>query len=301
MKLVCIGLILFLCLPLVVNLNARARPVGDVPMLQCSGLPCVDLTLSNGKKMRMAIDTGDEDSIMDVSVAKQFGFEVQHPANADGKPAGDDYVVLRDVKLGAVSLGEIKVSVLEGIAARMKSARMPASDGLLAYTAFKDRLLQLDYRRHRVAISSLLHLGTACPRSCGHLTTPSFGKHGPAVLVTKGFSVNDKEVTAQIDTLFSGSMLIYSAAVEKLGLGELAQTTQKRFFNYTDGGVDMLQGKPQRFAFARRVLAESAPLYFSTQGVHEPDGMFDACVGQELFSDSVLNLDLHNMTIWISN
>lgn len=121
------------------------------------------------------------------------------------------------------------------------------------------------------------------------------------MLVTNGFSVHGKNVTAQIDTLFSGSMLIYSAAVEKLGLGELAQTAQKRFFNYTDGGVDMLQGKPQSFAFGGRVLAENLSLYFSTSDVHQPDGMFDACVGQELFGHSVLNLDLHNMTVRISD
>jgi hypothetical protein len=41
--------------------------------------------------------------------------------------------------------------------------------------------------------------------------------------------VNAKPVTAQIDTLFTGSMLIYPTSVEKLGLAEAARTTKKEF------------------------------------------------------------------------
>lgn len=106
---------------------------------------------------------------------------------------------------------------------------MPAADGTLAYTAFRDRVLELDYVRRTVRISEPLKAELACPGVCGTITTPTFGKQGPPIVVSTGFSVNAKPVTAQIDTLFTGSMLIYPTSVEKLGLAEAARTTKKEF------------------------------------------------------------------------
>jgi hypothetical protein len=51
--------------------------------------------------------------------------------------------------------------------------------------------------------------------------------------------INGKSVTAQIDTMYTGSLLVYNASIKKLGLGEAAKTTATRHFAYTDGGVTM--------------------------------------------------------------
>jgi hypothetical protein len=42
-----------------------------------------------------------------------------------------------------------------------------------------------------------------------------------------------------------------------------------------------------------------AKVYFPTEAVHEPDGLFDATVGLELFRNTILTLDFHDMTISI--
>lgn len=42
-------------------------------MLDCSGLPCVEVTLANGKYLRLAVDTGNVNSVLDTEVAKQAG------------------------------------------------------------------------------------------------------------------------------------------------------------------------------------------------------------------------------------
>jgi hypothetical protein len=44
---------------------------------------------------------------------------------------------------------------------------------------------------------------------------------------------------------------------------------------------------------------EGAKVYFPTETVHEPDGLFDATVGLELFRDAVLTLDFRDMTIGV--
>jgi hypothetical protein len=280
--------------------NAQLPALQSTAMLDCSGLPCVDATLSNGKHLRLLIDTGNVNSALDTTVATEAGLTVTPVHRADGKPAGYGRSVLPGVKLGDGSLGDIRVLVLE-LSDYVRRDRMPAADGTLAYSAFKDRLLQLDYVHHTVRFSEPLTASVPCPGFCGSLTTPAFGKNGPPIIVSTGFSVNGKPVTAQIDTMFTGTMLIYPTAIEKLALTAESQTSKKQFFKYTDDGVDMLEAQATTESFGARALAQPAPLFFATPSVHLPDGLFDATVGHALFEHSVLSLNFHDMTIWLSD
>ena len=279
--------------------NAQLPSLQGTAMLDCSGLPCVDATLATGKHLRLLIDTGDVSSVLDSGVARNLGLAVTPVNGPDGKPTGFSRAVLSGVQLGDASLGEVKVLVMD-LSDYIKRDRMPAADGSLAYAAFKDRILELDYPSRRVRISSPLAAEVPCPGFCGTLTTPTFGNQGPPILVATGFIVNNQAVTAQIDTLFSGTMLIYPTSVDKLGLGEASRTTKKQFFKYTDDGVDMLEAQAKDEAFGKHVLMKDAQLYFATPAVHLPDGKFDATVGHALFEHSVLSLDLHDMKVWMS-
>lgn len=280
--------------------QAQSVALGGTAMLDCKGLPCVDVVLAGGKHLRMLIDTGDVSSLVDTAVANDLGLELSPVSGADGKPvAGYSRTVLTGVKLGDASLGDVKVLVMD-IATDIQRDRIPAADGTLAYTAFKDRILEMDYKRHQVRISQPLTAPVSCPGFCGTLSTPTFGKQGPPIVVSTGFSINEQSVTAQIDTLYSGSMLIYPTSVDKLGLKEKAQTTQKRFFNYTDDGVDMLEAKASAESFGKTVLAPDPAVYFATAAVHLPDGMFDATVGHELMRNSVVSFDFHDMQMWMA-
>ena len=286
---------LFLC-----NLAISQTKLRGGPMLDCSGLPCVEATLASGKHLRLLIDTGNVSSVLDKAVAKDLGLETTPVIGSDGKPvAAYARAVLPGVKIGDAALGDVKILVMD-LSDDIKRDRMPASDGTLAYTAFKDRILELDYRQRQVKLSEVLRDTVSCHSFCGTLTTPTFGKKGPPILVATGYSLNGHEITAQIDTLFSGTMLIYPTSVEKLGLTDAAKTTDKEFFKYTDDGVDMLKTTAPTESFGSRKLAENAPLYFATPDVHLPDGMFDGTVGHALFEHSVLTLNLHDMKVWMS-
>jgi hypothetical protein len=268
-------------------------------MLDCSGLPCVDAVLANGKHLRMLIDTGDQASIVDTDVAKQLGLETTPVNGKDGKPvAGYARATLTGVKIGDGQLGDVKVLVLD-IAKHIKRDRMPACDGSITYAAFKDRLLQLNYVKRQVRFSEPLAREVACTEKCGDLTLPTFGKQGPPIVLATGFAVNQKPITAQIDTLFSGTLLVYPTSVEKLGLQTEAQSQKMHFFPYTDDGVDMMEASAKTESFGGHTLANDAPLYFAGPEVHLPDGMFDATVGHALFLNTVLTLDFHDMKVWM--
>jgi hypothetical protein len=294
-----IGLVLVLAAGGLLPAVAQMPELRGGAMLDCAGLPCVDVTLESGKHLKMLIDTGDVNSVLDPQVAKALGLEVLPVKDADGKDLpGYGKAVLHGLKVGDAELGDLKVLVMD-LAGFMAKDQMPKSDGLLAYTAFKGRMLEMDYPGRKVRFSDVLTGDVPCPAQCGELTTPTFGKRGPPILVATGFAVNGKAITAQIDSMFSGTMLIYPTSVEKLGLSAEAKSTKKERIKYTDGGVDMMTSVAAAEAFEGRVLAKDATVYFAGPEVHLPDGMFDGTVGHALLEHSVVVMDFRGMRVWL--
>ena len=272
--------------------DAPAAWVADVPMLNCDGVPCVDVQFGQGPTGLAVIDSGDVASLVDVTDEQAAGF--------DGKQKAGPYDLAHpDVAVGAVvlkSVPTIGFSLKDDIA----KGEMPHSRFVLAYPAFKNRIVQLDFIHHRVRISDVLAAPAACSGACASLTSPTFGKAGPPIVVASGFAVNGHPITVQVDTVYTGNLLIYSASITKLGLSTEADTANIEHFAFTDGGVNMRKTSAPTIAFDGKTIAQDAPLYFPTAGVHEPDGMFDGTVGLVLMQDKVVTFDFHDKTISIA-
>ncbi len=298
-----LGILLVGILAAVAPARADSPALHGEAMLSCSGMPCVDVALKNGKHLRMLVDLGNDHSIVDAATAKELGLTVE-PATAtgrDGKPiSGISSATLEGVSLGSASLGDVPVLVRD-ISSSIQKGNLPQADGLLAYTAFRDRLLQVDFKRHMVQVSEPLSADPPCKGSCGDISMLTFGKAGPPILVTTGFSVNGKPITAQIDTMYTGTMLIYPEAVAKLSLQASSGVNATQFFKYTDGGVPMLEGKASSESFGSKALAHNVAVFFTTPQVHVPDGNFDGTVGLGLLNGHVVYLDLHSKHFWMTN
>ena len=298
-----VGYVLMLCMAVAVAggapLSAQTAATG-VPLLECSGLPCVDVTVAGGKHLKMLIDTGNVNSVLDRTIAEGIGIILQPVKGPDGKPyPGYASGTIPNIRVGDVALGDIKMLVVN-LKSSIDKGVMPAADGALAYTAFKDRVLTTDYKNHRVNVSGVLKAAAPCPQSCGTITNPTFGKQGPPIVVTTGFQLNGKPLTMQIDTLYEGTMLIYPTSVDKLGLAGQQSSAKTRMFPFTDGGVPMMESTATKESFENQLLRKNATLYFATPKVHLPDGMFDGTVGNELFLGHVLTLDFHGNRFWMS-
>ena len=150
-----------------------------------------------------------------------------------------------------------------------------------------------------MGISGKLATDADVSAGAGMLSYPTFGKRGPHIVTTTGFQVNGQSITAQIDTLYSGSVLIYPTSVDKLSLKNQAESTKSEFFPYTDGGVQMTTSVAATEGFGGKTLLKNAPLYFATPKVHLPNGLFDGTVGDALFEGRVLTFDFHGQHFWI--
>jgi hypothetical protein len=279
---------------------AQMPSLSGSSMLDCSGMPCVDVTAENGTHLKMLVDTGNPNSVLDLAKATALGLELKPMLGSDGKQYhGLSTGTIKNVRLGDVSLGDMEVLV-GNLQPGIEKGKRPAADGSLSYTAFDGRILKMDYKGQRVSVSEVLKTDVPCPEFCGTLTTPTFGKEGPPILATTGFQLNGKPVTVQVDTLYGGTMLIYPTSVEELGLTAEQQSTKTRMFPFTDGGVDMIEGVARTESFDKDPLKKDAPVYFATPKVHLPDGLFDGTVGHELFTGRVVTMDFHAHHFWIS-
>jgi hypothetical protein len=279
--------------------TAQEPALATTPMLECSGLPCVDVSISGATHLKMLIDTGNETSMLDKATAEKLSLPLKPALGPDGKPyPGYSIATAKNVQLGSISLGDIEFLVAD-FQPDIKSGTFPVADGTLTYTAFHDRMLRLNYKDRVIGVSGVLTSDARCPGFCGTVSHPTFGKKGPPIVVTTGFNLNGKPLTVQIDTLYTGTMLIYPTSVEKLGLPAQENGAKKRTFPFTDGGVEMVEGRAATESFGTTVLKQDATLYFATPKVHAPDGMFDGTVGHELFAGHILTFDFHAHRFWI--
>ena len=278
---------------------AAAAPVHASPTLHefaftsCEGLICFPVRLPDGSARTFVLDTGNVHSALAADTAAAAGLAT-HPAHGrNGQPIPG----ISETDVIPLHLGDIGLDAKLLVFDRKDMGPMPHPfDGTLAFTDLKDRVIEIDFPHHRLRISDPEN-GPLQLRK-GALKAITFGQHGPPILTGGPFTIDGKTVQAQIDTCFTGSMVVYDAALSALGLGTVAQqAAQARTFPYTDGGVSMREAAARSIGFAGRALPIPSPrVYFPTPGVHQPDGLFEATVGTELFSGSVLTLDLHSMT-----
>lgn len=268
--------------------HAAPKFVAEWPFRDCRGLICVDVALDGAAPRTLLIDTGNVNSTLMADTAEQLHWKLE-PIVRDGKPVAD--IQRGGAHEVTVGTGKIEAKFLVFNRA-MFGKDTPPADGSLAYTFFKDRVLQIDYPHHKLRISDVSVSEANAP---GTLQLITFGQKGPPILVGAPFHVNGRSVHAQIDTCFTGTLLVYDAALEKLGL---KKEGKPEFFVFTDGGVNMLAASARSLGFGERTLGSK--VYFVGAGdnpVHQPDDLFEATVGNALFAHSVVTLDFHAMTL----
>ena len=274
---------------------AAAPGDGALAFTSCGGMICIPVTLADGKDHVLLLDTGNVNSWLLTTTARALGLKPD-PIEQNGKTLGGLF------RLGAQTVA-LQGQVLSGrflALDRDQAGELPPGvEGALAYTLFRDKVLRIDYPHNTVRMLEPQDWSPAASGNELHLIT--FGKEGPPVVVGRGFSVNGKPVRAQIDTCYTGTVLVYTDAMEELGLQLAAGGGKPKYFPYTDGGVNMNESTADSIAFGGyQLAAKPASVYFPGTGskpVHQPDGLFEATVGNALFVHSVVTLDFHSMRV----
>ena len=274
----------------------------EIPLLDCSGLPCVEMTAGSGKTFKLAVDTGEVNSYLDTKTAQMLGLDLKPlKGSGDSGAAQVQTTVVPGAKLGDLPMGDFPFMVLDTSQSDKpgeKPQPFPA-DGALTYRAFQNRLLQIDYTHHMVRISEPQDAAQPCPHACSDLLVKHVGAYGPPTITAAGFSINGQPVDAQIDTLFTGTMLVYPEAVQKLGLKKAAKTKHKELFPYVESGIKLGRFDSAAVNFHDAPVAPDAPLYFFTADDRPPAVPFDVTIGSGLLSHATVTFDFKGMHLWI--
>ena len=266
----------------------------EIPFTSCDGLICIDVVLDGAAPRKLMLDTGNVNSTVISDAANALGWKLDS-ALRDGAAVHGIYIGGEH----RVTLGNVTASTPIFVFDReLLGEYKPPVDGSIAYTFFKDRVLQIDYPRHVLRISNVISTPPPDrPGEGGTLKLINFGDRGPPVVIGSPFTVNGKRVRAQIDTVYTGTMLVYDSALDALGLTKHGTPELVR---YTSGGVNLLAAPVPSLGFGERTILRDAPMYFVGEGknpVHQPDGLFEATVGNALFAHSVVTMDFHAMTL----
>jgi hypothetical protein len=268
--------------------------VANIPFQPCDGMICFKAGIDGGPQRTLALDTGDVISDMLSGPAGTLGWHpkpiVRNGKTLPGIEDGGHHVLT----VGNARI-EVHFAVVEPVI--FGPHRLPV-DGTLAYTALKDRIVRIDYPHHMLSISAPVTDPVSASNAPGTLKLITFGHHGPPIVVGAPFTINGQPVHAQIDTMYTGSMVVYDAALARLGLHKQGNPT---LFDFTDGGVEMLKSTARSLGFGDlRLLGKHPTVYFAGHGsnpVHQPDGLFEATVGNALFAHSVVTMNFHAMTL----
>jgi hypothetical protein len=278
--------------------GAPAVPeVVNLTFVPCGGMICVPVTLADARSHLLLLDTGNVNSWLLADTASTLGLKLE-PIERDGKAVpGIFRLGVQTVPLQGRTLSGKFLAL-----GREQAGELPAQvEGALAYTLFKEKVLQIDYPHRTLRVLDAQPESTV--PSGSELKLITFGKEGPPIVVGSGFSVGGRAVNAQIDTCYTGTVLVYDKAIPALDLEGAAARGQVKYFPYTDGGVNMNEAAAGNVTFGSYVLSRRpARVYFSAAGrnpVHQPDGLFEATVGNALFAHSVVTLDFHSMKIYV--
>ena len=277
-------------------LAAAPAFIADVAFKSCEGLICIEASLDGAPARTLMLDTGNAHSTLIADVARELNWTLK-PVERNGQSVGGIFLGGEHrVGLGGNAAPE-PFYVFERA---MLGIYQPPVDGSLSYDFFKDRVLEIDYPHHRIRFTAPIATPAPAdkPEGASSLRLITFGERGPPVVVGSPFTVDGKNVRAQIDTVFTGTILIYDSALDTLALQKEGAA---ELFKYTDGGVELLAGRSDSIGFGKHGLVGGAhTLYYVGAGknpVHQPEGMFDATVGNALFSNCVVTLDFHAMTL----
>jgi hypothetical protein len=273
---------------------AAAVPV-ELNFKPCDGMICLPVTLADGKSHWLLLDTGNVNSWLLADTARAMHLKLD-AVEQDGKKLDGIF------RLGAQTVFLNKQPLSNRFLAfdQEQAGELPTGvDGALAYTFFMGRILKIDFPHHTLSVLDAPADGLSASAAPVHLIT--FGKAGPPVVVGGGFTVNGRAVNAQIDTCYTGTVLLYDQAIAQLGLKDTPGAGPPKFFPNTDGGVNMQEVAVDSIGFGGQLLSvHPATVYFPAPGknlVHQPDGLFEATVGNALFAHSVVVLDLQSMKI----
>lgn len=304
-------LLFCLCLLSLCCRTATETRFADVPLFNCSGLPCVEASFNGQPPIRLFLDFSSYGSYLTLAAARQVRVtNISDAALRKRESAPGFTPLLANVnqwKIGSVVLHDsftiIDPANSSSLADSPRDTLLPG-DGGLSFQAFKDRLIVLDIPHHRLRLSVKPYGKAAPPTGCNRLVEARLGDFAPDIVASKGFAVNNRPITAVIDPLYLGAVIAQEpiegvVSITRWGAGRNdfhipGTATAKKY-----RGDRLLLVGPVFVAFAGHTLCSSAPLVRDDEAFGGMGPEYDSVIGLSVLSRYAFAFDLRNMAMWL--
>ena len=188
---------------------AAQKPIADVKFDSPGHQVVVQVTLGKQGPFAMLLDTGTPLSVIDASLGRRLRAlsDAGLPEGAGGEPAWD----MVDLKLGHLRADTVEAQALD--LGRISDRLRTHIDGVLGYNFLRERVVQIDYLRHRVRF---YHDTPSWSGSESEEFQLMLGRGDPAPRFSG--RVNRRDVLLRIDTGAPHRFAVTGRSIDFLGL-----------------------------------------------------------------------------------
>ena len=263
------------------------------------GVVLLDVDISGGHIVKLALDTGDEASVLDLDVAKDLKLPFdQLPASVLNIPKGQGpdistpQIIISESKFGTGDFFDKTFLILplkDDLAAMGITCQ-----GTIGYRFFEDQVIQIDYPARKLRL-----LPAAPTPPPGAVVLPMQWKRydpkGVGVLTTDQLRLGDHPLVAQFDTLFARTVILFTTKLPWLESKRLPDLPSA----YYEQGILRAALPLLPVSLGDHALPPGMPAFLADKDAHTPTTDIAAILGNTFFLDAVVTLDYKHDQIFV--
>ncbi len=260
----------------------------------------VQVKVNDKGPYNMLMDTGAEQSAIDLNTAKELGLKLTSIGNGKVVASGQNNNTLFLTKLPQLQVGNLTAKEILALAtdfSRISGRIGIPVNGIVGYNFLKNRVVQFDYPKRVVRFYSVSPVSKS-----GQPNTPSrmvLSLHfygGDKFPVIDEVYVNGKKIKTELDTGHSGVIALTAAATKRLGLEAEAQAAEPETSEGALGSAVNRRGKLKTLSVGS-ISVDSPIVSFRAANSGLDNAPFDGLLGNDFFKDFVVTFDYHNMLV----
>jgi predicted aspartyl protease len=255
----------------------------------------------NGKaSYNMLLDTGAEQSAIDLNTAKELGLKLNPLGGGKAVATGN-----KENTIYLTTLSQIEISNLMArdiLAATTDFSRISQRigipvNGVVGYNFLKNRIVQFDYAKRVVRFYAKSPIPKPQPpNTASRMVLPFRFYEGDKFPVIDEVYVNGKRIKAELDTGHSGVLALTATAIKRLGLEAEEKTAEPETSEGALGTSVNRKGRLRTLTVgAVTIDAPSVSFRAANSGLDQAP--FDGLLGNDFFKDFIVTFDYRSMLV----
>ncbi len=257
------------------------------------GVIILDVDYGGTRPAKVALDTGDADSLLDLEAARDIGLALDLKdlkASGSGEGAVTFYQVDPPrARLGAAEFSD-KGLIVMPVARNLLEDSGIRCEGTLGYEFFKDRVVQIDYPARKLRLFAAAPKGDMRGATEGAdvpIQWRQYHAQSPRLITTDQLHLGGHAIPAQIDTCFAHTLILFTTKLPWLDSSPTRDVEAVRYEEADLQPVNVLMPiSLGNLSFRANPIA-----YLARADAHVPDTDIAAVIGNRFFEAGMLTLD----------